>query len=296
METKEKFKLDFIGFAVNRSATGWIHNCLKEHPEICASVPKETHFFSKNYGRGPTYLRSCFQHCLPHQIKGEYSPEYITDPLAPKRIKEHFPNIKLIASLRNPISRMWSSFWLDKSRGKIRDKTLIGKLEREPWLYIEKGKYSVYLKRWMKLFPRENLLIVLYADIRKKPLESIQKIYKFLGAAEDFVPQSLASKRMVGDKIQYRVLALNQLYYGIRKKLRTSGDGSKIMKALKGMGINDLAKFIFKLNSKKVNDVEAIKRPAMPIETKKYLLKIYKDEIDSLEDLINRDLSAWRQI
>ncbi len=121
---KENFKLDFIGIGANRSATGWIYQCLKEHPEICMSSQKETHFFGKNHLLGFKFLKNNFKHCQPHQIKGEYSPEYISYPGSPELIRKYYPNAKIILCMRNPIDRLYSSFKLARLRGKTKYKSL----------------------------------------------------------------------------------------------------------------------------------------------------------------------------
>ena len=41
----ENFSVDFIGVGGEKTASSWIFTCIKEHPQVCASNPKETDFF-----------------------------------------------------------------------------------------------------------------------------------------------------------------------------------------------------------------------------------------------------------
>lgn len=292
----KKTKLSFIGFGVNRCATTWIYRCLREHPQVCVSSPKETHFFSKNYHKGMGYLDSCFKSCSSKQIKGEYSPEYITHPSAPIRIRELLPDIKLIACLREPIERIKSSFKLDQRRGKLNHKTLEEKIEKNPGLYIEKGKYYTYLKKWFDLFPRKNILIVIYEDIEKDSIAFIQKIYNFLEVNDSFIPQKTIDKKaMQSARISVKSPTVNRFLFNTRRFFKKNEFLAKSIPFIKSMGLNHLVKFMFQVN-KQEHTNQRIKKYNIEIDkkTKNHLQKIYQEEIIKLEKLINRDLSFWK--
>ncbi len=112
MTLNKKQKIDFIGIGAAKAASTWIFTCLNEHPEICSDSRKETNFFSRyyNYKKGIKYYYSLFSHCSEDKIKGEFSPTYISSPQAPYLIYKHFPEVKLIACLRNPVDRAYSEY------------------------------------------------------------------------------------------------------------------------------------------------------------------------------------------
>ena len=99
---------DFIGIGASKAASSWIFSCLKEHPEICVSSKKEINFFNKpyNYNKGIEHYKSFFKHCPKKSIKGEFTPNYINSTQVPQLIHKHFPNVKIIACLRNPIDKI----------------------------------------------------------------------------------------------------------------------------------------------------------------------------------------------
>ena len=58
----------------------------------------------------------------------------------------------------------------------------------------ERGLYQKQLDRFYKFFNKEQILILDYEDIKKKPIAVIKKIFNYLQVDEKFVPKSLNKK------------------------------------------------------------------------------------------------------
>ena len=112
---------DFIGIGAEKAGTSWIYYCLHQHPSIDTRI-KETYFFNmgSNWSKGFEWYESFFKHCHPTAKTGEFSPGYLTDPVAPEKIYKKHPNTKLIVSLRNPVDRAFSAYIFNIKRGKLR--------------------------------------------------------------------------------------------------------------------------------------------------------------------------------
>ncbi len=194
------FKIDFIGIGAKKAATTWIFECLKEHPEICASNKKETCFFSRGYHKGINFYKQYFKHCGNNKIIGEYSNEYLSDEKSATRIKKHFPNVKIIVCLRNPVDRFISHYLFNKSRKEnIRNKTnYLAKKMKDEWQnekkLLNEGLYYKHLKKYFDLFPAKNIKILLYEDIKKNPQKFIQSLFEFLEVKKNFIPKNLKIK------------------------------------------------------------------------------------------------------
>ncbi len=89
------FKIDFIGIGAAKSGTTWLFHCLGQHPQICLSEPKEINYFNqrgsfrnfnKNHTKPFSWYINHFRHCQANKIKGEFSPIYLYDEIAPSRI------------------------------------------------------------------------------------------------------------------------------------------------------------------------------------------------------------------
>ncbi len=98
-------KPTFLGVGVMKSGTTWIVECLREHPEVFMSEPKELHYFSRNRNKGIEWYYNFFQNKNSFKAIGEFSNTYFDDPEIPRRIIKELGSIKIIICIRNPIER-----------------------------------------------------------------------------------------------------------------------------------------------------------------------------------------------
>jgi hypothetical protein len=292
---KDKFKVDFIGIGAPRCATTWIAACLDEHPQICISRPKETNYFLQHYKKGLKYYRSCFNHCEPGQIKGEYS-QYQSRPEAIERIKKHNANVKLITCLRNPVERAYSHYLYYRSQ----ERSLFPFLEalEKNKVFIDNSLYFTYLKEFFKNFPKENILVLIYEDIQKNPLKFIQNIYKFLGVDLNFIPQSLDKKINITSckkrvKIPYLNLMINLSEYYLEEH-RSKFLIKPLYEFLRLTHASRFSSLIIRWNTTKRMENGEIDKPVIDLEIRRRSRSIFKEEVKNLEKLIDRDLSFWK--
>ncbi|MFH1841374.1 MAG: sulfotransferase domain-containing protein [Candidatus Nealsonbacteria bacterium] len=299
--SNKKFKLDFLGIGASKSGTTWIFECLKEHPEICGSMNEEAGLFNSlkegNRGSKPysELYNLNFSHCKKEQLIGEYTPMYLADFEIIHLIKKHYPEIKLIICLRNPIERAYSQYLSYKLGGYISSKKTFEDVVKEGAenLFVKLGLYYSQVKLVFELFPRENILVLINEDIAKNPTEFIQKVYKFLGVDSNFVP-SVVNKRIhqlpenpLKSPILNRTTILTLRVFR-KKPLRY------IALFLKKIGVDRLVNSINSKNLRKEEKRKPYKKPPIPKEVRERLFKIYQPDIFNLEKLINRNLSFWR--
>ena len=98
---------------------------LSQHPQIKPSIVKEIHFFDgglnprvDNFKKGLNWYKSHFPYNSGKFITGEASPTYIYNPLVPQRIYNYFPDVKIIALLRNPVERAISHYFHEVRKGR----------------------------------------------------------------------------------------------------------------------------------------------------------------------------------
>lgn len=293
---KEKL-IDFVGIGAPRCATTWIYQCLKEHPQICMSVPKETNYFLSS--KKTKDYKSYFKDCKISQLKGEFSTHYIfyPDKVIP-RMKTQNQNVKLIVCLRNPIERAYSHYLFNKSFGGICSFFSFRQALNKEKILIKGGLYYSLLKKFYASFPRENILVLIYEDIQKDPLKFIQNIFKFLKVDDSFVPPSLNKKLnpRTDSRLYFPILSQTIskfVYYSTKKQ---SGILFHLYKFLKGARVSKLTKVIRKINLRKRPEEfrEYPSADTIDRETRKFLQKIFSRDIKNLEKLINRDLDFWK--
>ena len=293
--SKDNFKVNFIGIGATRCGTTWISKCLSEHPEICFSRRKEVKFFMDKYGnyeKGIKWYKKQFPQCGKNKIKGEFTPEYLYSTEVPQRIKECFPKTKLIICLRNPIERVYSNYFYQKNRGKMASLSFEKAIAQNPD-FIKSGFYYQQINEYLKLFPRNNILITIYEDIKKDPLSFIQKIYSFLGVDRRFVPKSINKIVNPTKEREFRYLLISLSIQKTKSFLRKNKLGRKLINLSKKIGVNRGIVLLEKINTKK-EKVKLFVKPPMKPETRVYLQEIYKEDIKHLEKLLNRDLSFWK--
>lgn len=289
------FRVNFIGIGVQRAATSWISKCLAEHPQICFSQPKETHFFEKDYyyQKGLVFYQDFFK-AREGKVKGEFTTTYYLFEKVAQRIVEHFPDVKILLCLRNPVERAFSNYLYNKRRGKETAPTFSQEIARQS-RYIQRGFYYRYLSRFLKYFKREQVLIMFYEDCLKDPLYFIQQVYQFLNVDSTFVPPSLHQRSNASQDTNYRFLFINKLV-NQRKRLKNYWGGRALLKFLKIIGLGKLVRLILRANLRKTKKAPAKEgRGEVLRESDRERLRgIYREDIQKLEKLINHDLSFWR--
>lgn len=76
----------FIGIGAMKCATTWVSECLRYHPEVFMSSPKEIHYFSYNYNKNLDWYLEHFKKAKGYKVRGEFSVSYLPDHEAPRKI------------------------------------------------------------------------------------------------------------------------------------------------------------------------------------------------------------------
>ena len=272
--------MDFIGLGAQKAGTSWIYACLYEHPETCMPF-KEIHFFSRerHYKNGIDWYKEKFRTCPKNKLKGEFSTSYLDSEVAAKRIHQHFPNAKLIACLRNPINRAFSSYINGIKGGRVpADWSFEEALKKDKKEnYLEQGFYYRNLQFYLKYFNRDKILVLIYEDIKKNPLKFMQKIYDFLDVDSLFISSMLNRKINIARAPKF--VFIDRIIFHIAKSLRKAGL-HKVVWCIKKINLPTL---IRKINTKK-------KEIKLDEKTRHELKNLYEEDIRKLSKMIGRDL------
>ena len=194
---------DFIIIGSMKAATSAIYHYLSEHPRVISRYPKELHFFALNFNKGLDWYLAQFAVKRKNAqgeklLTGEATPSYLAIKNAPRRIFNFFPQVKIIVSLRNPTDRAISHYYHEMIRNKQESRDILEafsadeleNLDKKPrsptYNYLHGGKYILYLQRWLKIFPREQILILNYHELEQNPDGFIEKLFTFLNL-EDYL-------------------------------------------------------------------------------------------------------------
>ncbi|MGH8497162.1 MAG: sulfotransferase domain-containing protein [Gammaproteobacteria bacterium] len=297
----------FLILGAPKCGTTALAGLLAAHPAIFLSRPKEPHFFDAHYDKGMERdLRDHFSDWQDGVIAGEATPSYLAVPFVPPRIRKDLPHARLIAILRHPVDRAYSSWWMFHARGMDPlpfEASLDMNLERladdfsrgnergeQAWrdhvnalrtgkairirTYFDAGYYARHLRRYYEHFPHDRIKIVFSHDLLRQPDTVIRDLWRFLGVDDDArVPDLTVVNEAVGPGARPLLRALQAI--GV---LRFRG---LLPEVLKSWGKRRLSAFG--------------KQPALAAATRQRLLEHFAPHTDELEALLNVDLSDWRK-
>lgn len=278
-------KPTFIGVGAQKCASTWIYDILADHPDVGLSQQKEIDFFSYHYDHGLQWYEHNFPPSDGRTVTGEISPSYFHEPAVPERVRRHYPEAKLIVSLRNPIKRAISNHIHEIRIGHLTgdDLSFEKGLENNP-TYVDQGLYAQHLERWLQYFPRNQILVLLFEDIVDDKAGAARSVFRFLGIDENHQPAALHNRSNPGYVNRFKGLE------AFRKNLR---------KLTRRVGLDFAWRILGKLGLKglyrKVNQVsgDAV-IPEIQHETLRRLTEIFADDISRLESLLSRNLDNWR--
>ena len=276
-------KIDFIGIGAQKSGTSWAYACLYEHPEICAPI-KEIHFFSRpRYEKGREWYESHFKKCKSGIRVGEFSTSYLYSKDAPERIKKMYPNVKLIAILRNPVERAYSQYRNAIKAGDITEKVSFETYCSNEESVKNQGLYSEQLLRYLEIFSREQICILIYEDIKKDPIAFMKCIYQFLEVDDTFVSSMVNSEINVARTP--KLVGPERVMHHIAEFLRSHGF-DRFVHMIRKTGITECIRAL--------NTSGGTKRyESLPFDVVAYK-RLFIDDVTHLSSLLDRDMrTEW---
>jgi hypothetical protein len=190
----DRTRPDFLYIGTSKAGSTWLFNVLARHPDVFLASNKGLYYFDAHFDRGEEWYLGHFEDSGHHGARGEVSHSYLSSPEAPARIAELSPAIRLLVCLREPVDRAFSDY-LDLRKNQQYDGSFEGALEAYPRL-LDRGRYASHLRRYLAVFPREQLLIQLFDDLKADPQRYADEVFGFLGVPRLELPSSELRSRM----------------------------------------------------------------------------------------------------
>lgn len=295
----DEFKLDFSGIGVAKAGTTWIARCLAEHPSVCMALRKETNFFLRkhifsclpifrdhgmaHYDEGLEWYKRMFSNHKPGQLYGEFSNAYLADPECSALLHTHNPRLKLLCCFRNPVDAAYAGYF-QLSRVQPLPDRFEDFLASYPQL-SEYGRYHHNLQPFLKLFPREQIYLMLFDDIKADPAAFYRGICEFLEIDSSFVPPALNQR--LNPRTVLRSRMVHNLRCAIAGVMARNAATRQVRRGLGRLGAGRLAFRLFRLNEKPGTV------PPMSPETRRLLVDFFRKDNEALGELLHRDLSHW---
>lgn len=188
---------DFAYIGTSKAGSTWLFNALAGHPDVYLASSKGLYFFDQHFDRGQEWYLDHFAAAAASPAAGEISHSYLSSPEAPARIAELNPAMRLLVCLREPVDRAFSDY-LDLVKNGQFDGPFPEALERFPRL-LDRGCYATHLQRYLDRFPREQVHVSLFDDLRADPQAYADGVFDFLGVRRvELAPADLRNRMPAG--------------------------------------------------------------------------------------------------
>jgi hypothetical protein len=227
---------DFLIAGVPKAGTTALHAALAPHPGLYLSPVKEPKFFLTDgppprHG-GPGDVQTYQEHVWRRDdyealfaaapdgaLLGEATPFYLHDLDSHARIKALVPQARLVVLLRDPVDRAhsnWTHLW---NAGLEPEADFLAACRAEParvaagwapfWHYTGLGHYGRQIEHLFRHFPREQVLLLRYRDLKDAPAATLDRVCSFLGVATGVltsIPKENVNRHVVEDNAVNGVL------------------------------------------------------------------------------------------
>lgn len=290
---------DFFIVGAPRCGTTAMKEYLGQHPEIfMPRTDREPHFFgtdvlSSLFIRDEQKYLSLFALAKNEKRVGEKSTWYLYSKRAAAEIKEFQPSASIIIMLRNPADQIYSHHGF---RVRIGHESLVDfevaleaeedlrqVLRREvPFsLYRETPRYTHQIQRYLDVFGRENVHIIIFDDFISNLSGVYRDTLRFLHVTPDFQPEFLKvnpSRRVRSRAVQSLLMNRPQLVRSFVKVLMPYRLRKQVLDGLLRLNLGYAP------------------CPPMRPELRRQLQEEFFPEVEQLSELLGRDLTHWCKI
>ena len=223
-----------------------------------------------------------FKNAGSEKLTGEASTSYLWSLHAAENIRAKIPHAKIIIALRNPAERAFSHYLMDLKinfvKGSFQEAIKQDMDVKDPsWgksaMYVQSGLYYNQVKRFYDQFPHEQLLVILYDELKGSPEKVFKKICSFLGIDNSFLPD-------LSVKHNAATLPVNRL---AGKLMNNTLMRKYVIDKTPGGLKAGLKHFFLKKSG----------LPELSDEEKRSMLPLFEKDIVSLQQLTGKDLSNW---
>jgi len=194
----------FLYIGTPKSGSTWIYEALRSHPQVFVPVAKDLQFFDNNYRLGWDWYLRHFKNAGSAVAVGDLSQDYYWSAPAAARIRAELPEIRLICCLREPGDFAISALrWIHNHTGRLGSN--FGEIA-EHLSFARLLSYRENLEIYFDLFPRDQILVVFYEDLKAEPRTFIRQLYQFIGVDPDYEPAVLSSRSNVTRPPRSRML------------------------------------------------------------------------------------------
>lgn len=288
-------KVEFACIGAGKAGTTWLWKALSSHPDIFLPKQKEIHYFNKetfedpriqnpNFGKPLSWYHRHFVGARAGQLRGDFSPSYLWSETAPRLMKEYSASWKILAILREPVDRTYSHYLFARQRGLFSNLSFEDACRRFPF-FVDQSEYGRLLRPYYELFPRDQLRILFFEDLKSDPRRVLEAVHAFLNirVGEGEIPEATNE---TGVPTYPR---LNRLLTMMRVGAKRHHAGY-LLDLGHAIGLGAIARRIR-------HEVAPFRgrRPEMPARMRMALQRRFAPDLRVLEEVIGERVDRWRE-
>lgn len=277
--TSTDFLPSFFVVGPPRTGTSWLQQVLQGHA-ILPERTKETGFFDRHFGRGVAWYRRHYLQPADPLAVGEIAPTYFASREARERIGQLIPEAKIVCIFRNPVDRVWSLYRLKSAYGRFRwsfEQAMV----HDPEL-MNSSKYATHLKAWQSTFGANQILGTFYDDLCAAPQRYLDSVADFIGVRRFTLGAAQIQRVYTAEGMTHP-----RSYHRTRR-------ATAIADWLKEQGLDAAVALVNNSSLRKLFLGGGPPFSDLSGDISSRLYDLFRPEVEELEALLNRDLSAWK--
>lgn len=274
-----------------RAATTTLYHYLEQHPDIYMSPTKEPHFFTNRRERtwrggepDPEHRARYLELFAPagDRVAGDASTSTFWYPKAAERIRERVPDARFVVPLRDPVERTWSHFLRGWDRPGDHD-SIAEVLDDDVDLegtFLDPSFYGRHVGRLVDTFGEDRVLVVLLPDLNDDPRGELRRIAAFLDVDADAVD---------GIDLDLRANTYATGRGPIRNWIHTNRTLRRWARRFLPLSVRRwIAETL-------IVEPDSPDKPPLDDATRRRLQDLYREDLDELEEVLDRDVSALKR-
>ena len=293
---------NFLIAGAPRCGTTALFEYLRSHPAVYFSEPKEPHFFATDLARHravgslDAYLKLFSKARQQHRAVGEGSVFYLYSRDALPNIRAVNPDVKIIVMLRNPVDLCHSlhahfqlSFYESEPNFESAWRLMSARSSGEhcpstcpePALlqYQKIASLGEQMERLFSLFPRDQVLTIVFDDFCRSPRDTYARVLRFLDVELDGRSEFPVVNQSRGQRVRW-----------VGRFSRPAGKVSRslgIVRRRLGLSPIGLLNRVYRSN------MEPTARTPLTDAFRRELNRAFRDDVKRLSHVMGRDFSHW---
>lgn len=231
-----------------------------------------------------------FKAARPDQLVGEGSATYLVAEPVAERIASVLPRARLIAMFRNPIDRAYSAYFHHLKNFRVVH-SFEEQLKFEPWDILETGNYRRHVERFLRWFPKEQLLVLPFEQFVADPQSVFDRVCTFLGLAPTPINRAAAKENQA---LVPRFLGAQKLLNLGLRLTRSDFEAAPI----RALPRRDDRPLPLKVADKALRGLGRVNRgprkyPPLPAKTRELLREHFARQNAGLSELTGVDFSSY---